>query len=77
LNDPWMHEQAEHLSGRIFHQVGEDSTKQIEFLWQLVYQRMPTAQEMQSALTYLGSHQDRFVSLCRALLNSSEFIYAD
>lgn len=77
LNDPWMHEQAEYVSRRVFHQVGEDGTKQIEFLWQLVYQRMPTAQEMQSALTYLGSHQQRVVSLCRALLNSSEFIYMD
>ena len=77
LNDPWMHEQAEHVSRRVFHQVGEDSTKQIEFLWQLVYQRMPTAEEMQSALNYLGSDQQRVVSLCRALLNSSEFIYAD
>lgn len=77
LNDPWMHEQAEHVSRRVFHQVGEDSTKQIEFLWQLVYQRMPTAEEMQSALNYLGSDQQRVVSLCRALLNSSEFIYVD
>lgn len=77
LNDPWMHEQAEHLSRRVFHQVGEDSNKQIEFLWQLVYQRTPTGQEMQSALNYLGSDQQRVVSLCRALLNSSEFIYVD
>ncbi|MFM7931643.1 MAG: DUF1553 domain-containing protein, partial [Pirellula sp.] len=77
LNDPWMHEQAEHLSRRVFHQFGEDSNKQIEFLWQLVYQRTPTAQEMRSALNYLGSDQQRVVSLCRALLNSSEFIYVD
>jgi hypothetical protein len=77
LNDPWMHEQAEHLSKRVFDRVGMDRSKQIEALWQAVYQRMPTEQEMRSVLEYVGSNQDRFVSLCRALLNSSEFIYMD
>jgi hypothetical protein len=77
LNDPWMHEQAEHLSKRIFSQAGQDSTQQIEILWKLVYQRAPTPEEMQSALKYLGSNPERFVSLCRALLNSTEFIYVD
>jgi hypothetical protein len=75
LNDPWMHEQAEHLSKRIFSQAGQDSTQQIEILWKLVYQRAPTPEEMQSALKYLGSNPERFVS--RALLNSTEFIYVD
>ena len=77
LNDPWMHEQAEHLSKRVFDRVGMDRSKQIEALWQAVYQRMPTEQEMRSVLEYVGSNQDRFVSLCRTLLNSSEFIYMD
>lgn len=77
LNDPWLHEQAEHLANRIRDQAGNDFSAQVERLWQLAYQRSATPDELGSALEYIGGQADRLVSLCRAVLNSSEFLYMD
>ena len=77
LNDPWLHQQAEHLSQRIVAAAGAESLKQVELLWQLVYQRSVTDEELQLALEYLKDKPEAMTSLCRALLNSSEFLYVD
>jgi hypothetical protein len=89
LNDPWVHAQAEALLRRIgSDNTGEESAR-IECLWQLVYQRPPSSQEIRSASSFLTSQQQNidpsthssgdaaWLSLCRALLNSNEMIYID
>ena len=77
LNDPWLHEQAEHLASRTVREAGTDASTQVDRLWQLAYQRRATPEELASARLYLGDKPERLVSLCRAVLNSSEFLYMD
>jgi hypothetical protein len=43
----------------------------------LAYQRRATDEELQLALEYLDNNPQRMISLCRAILNSSEFLYMD
>lgn len=81
LNDPWMTEQAAALNERIHKLVGRDDVEaRIDQLWYLVYQRKPDEFERAEAIAYLKNAPDgagRWVSLCRVLLNSSEFLYMD
>lgn len=77
LNDPWLHEQAENLSQRIQRETKQDRIAQVDLLWKLAYQRSATGEEMQLAIDYIGDSSERMASLCRAVLNSSEFLYMD
>jgi hypothetical protein len=77
LNDPWLHEQAENLSQRIQRETKQDRIAQVDLLWKLAYQRSATGEEMQLAVDYIGDSSERMASLCRAVLNSSEFLYMD
>lgn len=81
LNDPWMRAQAEALNERARELAGRDeAVARIEQLWCLVYQRKPTESERNDAIAYVEISPDgseRWVSLCRILLNSSEFLYTD
>jgi hypothetical protein len=77
LNDPWMHQKAEQLSKRLQVLAGDELRKQVDHLWQLAYQRRATDEELQLALEYLDNNPQRMISLCRAILNSSEFLYVD
>lgn len=86
LNDPWLQSQAELLNERArvlagkIEAVASSEQQRIEQLWSLVYQRKPTESEYKEALGYLRLAPDgsgRWVSLCRVLLNSSEFLYMD
>jgi len=77
LNDPWIHEQAEHLASRIQREAGSDPQSQVNRLWQLAYQRNINNEELEIALQYLNDTHSRLVSLCRAVFNSSEFLYMD
>lgn len=77
LNDPWLHEQAEHLAQRVLREAGMDAQPQIERLWELAYQRRISTEELKISLDYLASSPAGLTSLCRAVLNSSEFLYMD
>ena len=81
LNDPWMQSQAELLDERAKALAGRnEAVDRIEQLWCLVYQRLPTESERKEAMDYLRLAPDgsgRWVSLCRVLLSSSEFLYMD
>lgn len=83
LNDPWMQEQAAALSDRAKQDAGSGLQDRLRRLWHLVYQREPSEEEIQDAVTYIGDEQaqdaqgERWIRLCRTLLNSSEFLYMD
>jgi hypothetical protein len=82
LNDPWVREQSQALVARLRAEAGRDSNAMIERLWLLAYQRAPTPDERELALRFLAEHdprdeQETWISLCRAVLNSNEFLYVD
>lgn len=92
LNDPWMKEQAEALLERVSDNRSAVPDARIQALWNIVYQRNPSENEVSDTLAFLKLKNDpttssdpfitksekrRWVSLCRALLSSSEFIYRD
>jgi hypothetical protein len=82
LNDPWVHEQSAALVERLRSEVGSDASAMAEKLWLLAYQRLPSADERSNALRFLQQEnprdeQETWTSLCRAILNSNEFLYID
>jgi hypothetical protein len=92
LNDPWMEEQSKAFLERVSDDKTANSDTRIKTLWNLVYQRNPSDDEIRNSLEFLkvieesGPEADssssiketlRWVSLCRSLLSSSEFLYRD
>ncbi|MBU6236960.1 MAG: DUF1553 domain-containing protein [Planctomycetes bacterium] len=82
LNDPWVREQSQVLVARLRAEAGSDSNAMIERLWLLAYQRTPAPDEREIALQFIEEQdprdeQETWISLCRAVLNSNEFLYID
>jgi hypothetical protein len=90
LNDPWVHRQAERLLDRITREVGAEAGPRLRRLWQIVYQRDPTADESAAATAFLGEQARAagapdsaaatavaWQSLCRAVMTSNEAIYVE
>ncbi|MBL8892428.1 MAG: PSD1 domain-containing protein [Planctomycetaceae bacterium] len=73
LNSPFVVEQAEALATRIVNEVGQVPEAQIERLWQHCFSRMPSANELAAADSLIGRHG--LSSVCRAVLNSNEFLH--
>lgn len=73
FNSRFVIDQAEALAARVRAGAGEDATSQVEHIYRLAYGRRPDgreAEEMTAALREHGLHV-----LCRALLNSNEFLF--
>ena len=51
----------------------------MNFLYQILFGRTPTAEESTVATKFLGdnSSKERLIDLCHVLLNSNEFLYVD
>jgi hypothetical protein len=82
LNDPWVREQSQALVARLRAEAGSDSNAMIRRLWLLAYQRAPSPDEREIALQFIEEQdprdeQETWISLCRAVLNSNEFLYVD
>lgn len=73
LNSPFVIEQAEALSARIAAEVGHAPDVQIERLWQICFSRSPSTHERVAAELLVTQHG--LSSVCRAVLNSNEFLY--
>jgi hypothetical protein len=88
LNDEFLFQQADLLAGRVAGEVGLDQSRQIERAFRLVLARLPNDRERDWCLEFLAD-QSRLVQaadptdlrpmsqLCRALFNTSEFLYAE
>lgn len=92
LNDPWMEDQSKALLERVSAMESGDTDARLKTLWNIVYQRNPSDDELRNAREFLYSvpesnsdsaqtesvpETNRWGSLCRALLSSSEFLYRD
>ena len=64
---------AEALAVRLSRDAGSDAEAQVTLAWQLVYQRAPDALELADATQLLATAGKN--ALCRALLNSNEFLF--
>ena len=68
-------EQAEQLATRATSRAGSDVPKQIAAAIELTYARAPDSTEVQSALEFV--QKNGLPALCRALLNSNEFLFVE
>ncbi|MCA9061943.1 MAG: PSD1 domain-containing protein [Planctomycetaceae bacterium] len=73
LNSEFILQQAEHLARRAVQEHPEDLTSQIELIWRLCYSRRPTPAECDDAKAFVAAFE--LNQLCRAVLNSNEFLF--
>lgn len=76
INGPWMLARAKALAERV---EREAKGERVNFLYQILFGRTPTAEESTVATKFLGdnSSKERLIDLCHVLLNSNEFLYVD
>ncbi|MCH2211534.1 MAG: DUF1549 and DUF1553 domain-containing protein [Fuerstiella sp.] len=53
FNSQFMQQQSAEFAGRITREAGSDSSRQVEYAYQLAYQRSPTSEELDSCLEFL------------------------
>ncbi|MEZ6126579.1 MAG: DUF1553 domain-containing protein [Planctomycetaceae bacterium] len=73
LNSRFTLERANSLADRIQGEVGADPTRQADDLWQRVLCRDPDDTERRLAVETIRNHG--LATVCRALLNSNEFLF--
>jgi len=72
-NSRFLLQQAEALAARVQRESGGEPAAVVARAWQLVYQRQPDADEVREAGAFVAS--EGLPALCRALLNSNEFVF--
>ena len=75
LNHQFTLDMAQVLAERVAQQASGNESGQIELLYQLLYARGPTPEEITECQALIK--QAGLPALCRALLNTSEFVYID
>ena len=75
LNNSFVLRMSETLAARARQSAGEDSAKQVEFAFRHLLGRPPTSEEKGDAAEVVARHG--LAPLCRALLNSNEFLYVE
>lgn len=73
MNSPFLDEQAQFTSERLAREVGPDVDSQIQRLFQLALGRRPESVEMKAASAL--AKEFGLMAVCRALLNSNEFLF--
>lgn len=73
LNSSFGTQQATQFATRVKETAGGDTTAQVTLAWELAFQRQPAAEEVQEAMDLVKEHG--LAALCRALLNSNEFLF--
>jgi hypothetical protein len=66
-------QQANAMAKRLLRETGDAPLAAIERAWQLAWQRAPTSDEANDALALVQT--EGLAALCRALLNSNEFLF--
>ena len=72
-NSKFILQQASAMALRLVREAGDEHAATVVRAWQLVYQRAPTLDERDDAVALVQSHG--LPALCRALLNSNEFLF--
>jgi hypothetical protein len=75
LNSAFVLDQAKALAQRLKRESGDDVAAQIKLGFQLVYQREPSEGETAACVQVV--RQQELLVLCRALLNSNEFVFVE
>jgi hypothetical protein len=79
INDPFFHAQAVALSAKLTDL--DDDRSRIAEAWSVLFQRQPTAAEVQRAASFLTTYPadepEKWAALARVLLASSEFVHVD
>ena len=73
LNGSFTIEQSERLAHRMQREAGTDPGQQIERLFALTFARSPSTNERNACLA--TAHTEGLVTVCRALINSNEFLF--
>ena len=73
MNNAFVLRQAGLLAARLEKEAGPDRAAQIRRAYQLLFLREPSEREIARAIGFVG--QQPLAVLCRALLNSNEFVY--
>ena len=72
-NSRFILQQAEAFARRLQQDAGPDRPAQVRRAWQLAFNRTPTQSEAAEAAQFAGEHG--VPALCRAILNSNEFLF--
>ncbi len=75
LNSSFVLRMADRYAERLKKDAGDDPARQIARAYELAYGRPPSDAELQTALPVVHAHG--LPVLCRAMFNSSEFLYVD
>jgi hypothetical protein len=73
FNSRFTLDQSKAFADRVSREAGDDIAAQIRRAWQLALTREPSADELDDALPAVREHG--LAVLCRALLNSNEFLF--
>jgi hypothetical protein len=75
FNSPFVQEQSKHLEKRVLSRCPPDASTadQIVMSFQITLGRRPTQSELKGARELMN--QESLATLCRVLINSSEFVY--
>ena len=88
LNDEFLWKQSRQLAQHVVARVGNDRQRQVQVVFRLALTRSPSDVERQSCLEHLeqqtailaadeNSEATALADLCLAILNTSEFLYAE
>ncbi len=75
LNNGFMLTQSEFFAARLRTEAGNEVPAQVDLAAQLVWGRLPSTDEQQTLVAF--AQEQGLESLCRALFNSSEFVFVD
>lgn len=73
FNSRFVQQQASILSTRVAKESGDEAGAQVRRVWQLAFQREPEAGELREAERFVRERGG--AALCRAVLNSNEFLF--
>ncbi len=73
LNSRFVLDQSENFAARVKQEAGDDAARQIQRAYLLAFGRSPGPGEVSDALEVVSSHGAG--ALCRAILNSNEFVF--
>jgi len=73
MNHSFTLDMSAAFAKRVEREAGQDVSAQVRRTFLLAYSRLPQAQELSAATTLVNQHG--LTALCRAIINSNEFIY--